>query len=71
MTDRSGRKTVNVHTTPFREYDMEGPAVTLHMAGFRERELPPREPFETLAATSPSYLPIAHSVAQGVGRGCR
>jgi len=25
MTDLPGRKTVNVHTTPFREYDMEGP----------------------------------------------
>src|SRR6187549_3108558 len=25
MTDLPGRKTVNAHTTPFREYDMEGP----------------------------------------------
>jgi anti-sigma factor ChrR (cupin superfamily) len=25
MTDLPGRRTVNAHTTPFREYDMEGP----------------------------------------------
>jgi len=25
MTDLPGRKTVNAHTTPFREYDMDGP----------------------------------------------
>ena len=24
MTDLPGRKTVNAHTTPFRDYDMEG-----------------------------------------------
>ncbi len=25
MTDAPGRKTVNAHTTPFLEYDLEGP----------------------------------------------
>jgi hypothetical protein len=25
MTDTPGRKTVNAHTTPFLEYDLEGP----------------------------------------------
>ncbi len=25
MSDASGRRIVNVHTTPFREYDLEGP----------------------------------------------